>query len=226
MSRRLLCVVAHPDDETLMAGGMIAKWAGYGREVLVISLADGVSSRDSSMVTGSEQLQQAFKARQDDALQAATILGCSIRCFGASDNAMDTYPLIYFVRNVESIIAEFDPSLVVTHFSGDLNIDHQIVSRAVMTACRPLPGSSVKRILMGECPSSTEWGAGGFTPNWFEDVSETFERKLGAMSCYQTELREYPHPRSLEAIRALAMYRGASCGVPLAEAFMLARSVS
>ena len=217
MSERVLCVVAHPDDETLCCGAALAKHFKAGDDVSILVLADGVMSRINP---------DDIEERYGMFLRACRILGADDvwRCT-YPDNQMDHFPLLRVVKDIEPHIDRVKPTIIYTHWHGDLNIDHQVVSRAVITACRPLPGSTVKCIFMGECPSSTEWGT-GFAPNWFEDVRETFDTKLAAMACYTTELRDYPHPRSIEAIRSLAQWRGASAGVLLAEAFMLARAVS
>lgn len=223
MIERVLAVVAHPDDETLLCGATLAKHAAAGDPVSVFVLADGVMSR-----TGGTIIPQAFKERHGMFRNACKILGTEdvwIRAY--PDNRMDTRPLLEIVKDIESHVERFKPTVVYTHWHGDLNIDHQIVSQAVMTACRPLPGATVRRVLMGECPSSTEWGIGQmFYPTWFEDVSGTIEQKLKAMECYGTELREYPHPRSIEGIRSLAQLRGVVSGRKMAEAFVVARNVS
>lgn len=220
MAERVLCVVAHPDDETLLAGATLAKHAKAGDAVSVLVLADGVMARSGGGINPG-----LIKERHGMLRKACGILGTEdvwIRAY--PDNQMDRGPLLQVVKDIEVHVERFKPTIVYTHWHGDLNVDHQVVSRAVLTACRPRPGGTVKRILMGECPSSTEWGA-GFTPNWFEDVRETIDAKLTAMEAYPSELRDYPHPRSIEAIRSLAQWRGASAGVPMAEAFILARQI-
>lgn len=144
------------------------------------------------------------------------------------DQRFDTIPFLDIVQRIEKVIntpkPDFRPTIVYTHSINDLNLDHQIVARATFTACRPLPKSTVKEIYSYEVPSSTEWGF-GFQPNVFVDITDTFDAKIKVLENFKKEMREHPHPRSFEAIRALAMYRGASCGVELAEAFSLVRMV-
>ncbi len=222
MSERVLAVIAHPDDEVLCCGATLAKHAKAGDAVSVFVLADGVKSRNGPALN-----PDAIKERHGMFRRACGILGTEdvwIRAY--PDNQMDKSPLLQVVKDIEVHVQRFKPTIVYTHWHGDLNVDHQVVSRAVLTACRPLPDSTVKCIFMGECPSSTEWSMWHFHPNWFEDVRDTIDTKLAAMGVYETELRDYPHPRSMEAIRSLAQYRGASAGVPVAEAFILARAVS
>lgn len=134
------------------------------------------------------------------------------------------------IKLVEKEVERLKPHTVVTHFSGDLNIDHRITNEAVMTACRPQPGHCVRRLLAFEVLSSTEWRPDGsntmFCPNWFEDVSETIDRKIEALKIYETEMREWPHARSLKNAKNLAYLRGNSVGCSAAEAFILLRNIN
>jgi LmbE family N-acetylglucosaminyl deacetylase len=135
--------------------------------------------------------------------------------------------LLDIVQTVEAVVRETDPDIIYTHHAGDLNIDHCLVHRAVVTACRPLPTSRIRLIAAFEIPSSTEWArpsaATAFLPQLFIDVTGSMERKLAALRCYEEEMRPYPHPRSEQGIRALAMYRGVTAGFSLAEAFEIVR---
>jgi LmbE family N-acetylglucosaminyl deacetylase len=126
------------------------------------------------------------------------------------------------------VAAEFAPQLVLTHHAHDLNVDHCLVHQAVLTAFRPLPGSTVEAILCFEVPSSTGWSSSSgpsFQPGWWVDVSGTFASKAEAVRCYDVEMRPPPHPRSLQMIEAMARFRGSQCGLPLAEAFEIQRVV-
>ena len=142
---------------------------------------------------------------------------------------MDSLDRLDIIKVIEEEVSRLRPTIVVTHHWGDLNIDHRVTHEAVITACRPQPGNSVKQILAFEIPSSTEWqinySGNTFNPNWFEDVTENFDIKLKALECYQSEMREWPHPRSNENVRNLAKYRGSSVGYRFAEAFILLRKV-
>jgi len=110
-----------------------------------------------------------------------------------------------------------------------LNVDHGVIHRAVLTATRPMAGQPVREIYAFEVPSSTEWAFHSvqpvFRPNVFVDVSATLETKIAAMACYESEARKFPHPRSAEALRAIAMRWGSVVGCAAAEAFELIRSV-
>jgi LmbE family N-acetylglucosaminyl deacetylase len=142
---------------------------------------------------------------------------------------MDSVDLLDVVKSVEEIIEKLQPEVVVTHHAGDLNIDHQITHQAVITACRPQPEQTVKRILSFEVPSATEWQSPDsgcpFVPNWFEDITDALPMKMKALEAYQSEMRPWPHARSIKALEHLARWRGASVGVEAAEAFMLVRNI-
>ena len=221
----ILVVVAHPDDEVLGCGGYLAKQAKRGHKVTVLCIADGVSSRSGTV--DPEEL----RIRREAARDAGRILGIDSISFGDfPDNQLDSVPLLKVVKFIQLALSATKPEVVLTHHQGDLNIDHSIVSRATLTACRPVPGSSVKTLLFFETPSSTEWSFGdvgaSFSPNWYEDISGSMIQKIKALEAYKMELREWPHPRSAKSIKGLAEWRGSNCGLDSAEAFVLARRIS
>ncbi|MBV0914158.1 PIG-L deacetylase family protein [Anianabacter salinae] len=219
----LLVIAAHPDDEVLGAGGLMARHAAAGQKVQVAFLADGVGSRHNADI-GIEEL-----ARRRAACDAAcAILGAEVLEYGSfPDNAMDRVSVLDVTQSVEALIAAHKPRTVVTHHIGDVNVDHQMLHKAVVTACRPQTGHPVRQVMFFEVPSSTEWQVPGsapaFAPNWFCDITETLPAKLAAMRAYAEELRDWPHPRSQAGIEALARWRGATVGVEAAEAFILGR---
>jgi LmbE family N-acetylglucosaminyl deacetylase len=224
----VLVVAAHPDDEVLGCGGTIANLAAAGRSVHVLLLADGESSR--AEVGGSGVAVGALAARHAAAQRAGRILGCaSVEALALPDNRMDGLVLLDVVKEIEARIARHAPTTLLTHHSGDVNVDHRVVHQAVIVACRPVPGHSVRELLFFEVPSSTEWRPPGladsFAPNYFVDVSATLDQKMAALDAYASELRDFPHPRSRPAIEALARWRGATVGVAAAEAFVLGRKI-
>lgn len=219
---RVLVSVAHPDDEVLGAGGTIARHAVAGDDVHIVFLTDGVGSRGVDVA--------AAQRRATAAREAAKILGAKEPTFfDFPDNRLDDVNLLDVVKALESVIFELRPTIVYTHCSGDLNIDHQICHRAVLTACRPVANASVRRIYTMEIASSTEWGSPSaserFVPTRFVDISQTAAIKRQALEAYAEEMREFPHSRSLEAIEALARWRGASAGLHAAEAFGIVRDI-
>jgi LmbE family N-acetylglucosaminyl deacetylase len=224
---RVLVVAAHPDDEILGCGGTMARLAREGHEVRAAILAEGMSSRYTHREDADpEQLQHLHAQAQ----QAAGKVGAreSVLC-KLPDNRLDTVPLLEVVKLVEELVARFRPEVIYTHHPGDLNVDHGVVHRAVLTATRPVAGQRVSEIYAFEVPSSTEWAfqrlEPSFRPSVFVDITETLETKIEAMACYDTETRKFPHPRSPEALRAIATRWGSVVGLPAVEAFELIRSV-
>jgi LmbE family N-acetylglucosaminyl deacetylase len=214
------CVAAHPDDEVLMCGASLARHARLGHRVETLILAAGLDARGATSPADHAALQAAAGA-------AAHRLGIGApRMAGLPDNRLDTVPLLSVIQIVERFLAEVQPALIYTHSRSDLNVDHRVAHDAVLTAARPLPGSMVRRILAGETLSSTEWqspAVPAFVPTVFHDVSVTLDAKVAALEEYKGEVRPFPHPRSPEAVRALAAYRGAQSGFPAAEAFAMVR---
>jgi LmbE family N-acetylglucosaminyl deacetylase len=225
--KSILIVAAHPDDEALGCGGTIAKLADEGAAIHIAFLADGVGSRTGDPAT----VKEALAARRNAAQKACDVLGAATVDFGEfPDNRMDTIALLDVVKPIEALIAKYWPDTVFTHHAGDVNIDHQRVHQALVTACRPQRGHPVKTLLSFEVPSSTEWQIAGsapvFAPNWFVDISATLDRKLSALEAYAAELRAWPHPRSRRAVEHLAHWRGSIIGVDAAEAFILGRQLA
>ena len=226
--QNILIISAHPDDEVLGCGGSMAKWSKDGYQVHVLIMAEGATSRDKSRDRNSRK--QELSILTEAANQAAGILGVySVELLEFPDNRMDSVDLLDVIKVIENYVKKLQPEIVVTHHEGDLNIDHQIIHKAVITSCRPQPDNSIKRILSYEVPSATEWNSpttnNPFVPNWFEDISGTLEMKIKALKAYHSEMRKWPHARSFKAIEHLARWRGASVGFEAAEAFMLVREI-
>jgi LmbE family N-acetylglucosaminyl deacetylase len=222
----VLVIVAHPDDEVLGCGGTIAKHVAEGDAVKTIILADGVSSRSTREDINHEQIQ----ARRNNAIKANKILGVNdVSFYEYVDNRMDGVNLLDVIKDVESEIESFQPSIIYTHHVGDVNIDHKVVHNAVITACRPKPGFCVKELLFFEVLSSTEWRPSSsgmqFSPSCFVDIADTMQKKIEALRAYADEMCEFPHPRSIKACECLAYWRGASVGLNAAEAFELGRLI-
>jgi len=223
---KFLIAVAHPDDETLGCGGSIAKWSSEGHEIRCVFVSDGESARVQNSEINSNTTKASIAKRKDMAKTALEILGVSdLIFFGLKDNRLDSYELLDIAKRLEVVVQNFAPDVVVTQSGSDLNLDHQTVHRAVITACRPKISSPVKKLLFFETPSSTEWNfsyeTNSFKPNYFVDVSNTITSKLSALKEYGTEIPDFLHPRSLGAVEALAKYRGATVGMDFAEAFQV-----
>lgn len=225
MSRKILVVAAHPDDAVLGVGGTIAKHAVHGDEIYCLILGEGMTSRYSQREEVKEEELKQLKSAEE---QAAEILGTNKGFFrDFPDNSFDTVPLLQIVKAIEQVKEQVKPDVIYTHHWGDLNIDHQITFKAVLTACRPMTDESVEEIYSFEVPSSTEWNSPDvqnyFIPDVFVDISKTFNKKIKALEAYKSEIREYPHPRSPKALEIIAKRWGVSVGKELVEAFRLVR---
>ena len=228
MIKIILVIAAHPDDEVLGCGASMAKWGSQGHQVHVLILAEGATSR--SVMISRQEHDEELSALGKAAHKAGEILGvASVTLMEFPDNRMDSIDRLEIVKAIETVIQRYSPHTVVTHHSGDVNIDHRLTHEAVFTACRPQPTNPVKRLLAFEVPSSTEWTPSGslppFTPQHFEDISKTLPLKLQALKVYNTEMRNWPHPRSMQAVEHLARWRGATVGCEAAEAYMVMRNV-
>jgi LmbE family N-acetylglucosaminyl deacetylase len=224
---KVLVVAAHPDDEVLGCGATMARLANEGHEVHIAIMGEGITSRHSDRrQADADQLERLHEQAH---AAANRVKAKAVQLFKLPDNRLDTLPLLDVVKLIEGLVEKLKPEVIYTHHAGDLNIDHGVVHRAVLTATRPMAGQTVRDIYAFEVPSSTEWafqrGEPAFRPNIFLDVSATLEIKIQAMACYESEARKFPHPRSPEALRAIAARWGSVVGFQAAEAFELVRSV-
>ncbi len=222
----ILVVAAHPDDEILGCGGALARHVVEGDTVHILIVGEGATSRDARSEPHGREPELAVLGAA--ASRAAVAIGAEKpTMLGLPDNRLDGLPLLDVVKPTEAIVEAVKPEIVYTHHAGDLNVDHRIVHQAVVTACRPLPGSPVREIHAFETVSSTEWQSGGqaFRPQRWVDIEPYLDRKLLALEAYAGEMRPFPHARSREAVEALARVRGAAAGLRAAECFMVVREV-
>jgi LmbE family N-acetylglucosaminyl deacetylase len=200
-------------------GGTIAKLADEGHSVHVVVVTKGDDLFDPQFI----------EQGRAEARKAHASLGVAATHFLDEFPAakLDTVPQYQLNARIGAVIGDLRPEIVYIPFAGDLHRDHQTVAEAAMVACRPIDGSSVRQVLAYETLSETNWNAPGitpaFAPNVFNDVTDTLQRKLEAMTCFSSQLRPFPHERSLEAVEHLARLRGATAGVAAAEAFVLLR---
>jgi LmbE family N-acetylglucosaminyl deacetylase len=223
----VLVVAAHPDDEVLGAGGVMPQLSRRPGGLDILILGEGVTSR--SGLSDAERAPALAKLKRDAERVGELVGAASVSFEGLPDNRFDSLPLLEIVHCVERAIARLQPRTIFTHHPGDLNVDHALTFRAVLTATRPMKGTPVRQIYTFEVPSSTEWAfqqlQPAFRPNVFFDVSRSIETKVTGMSYYESEARAFPHPRSSEALRVLARRWGSVVGLEYAEAFELVRSI-
>jgi LmbE family N-acetylglucosaminyl deacetylase len=213
----VLVVGAHPDDEVLGAGGTMAKHADAGDEVHVLVVTEGTTQQYDD--------EDLIAQKRRDARACADRLGASEVHFGdLPDMRLDDVAHVEVNAVIEEVCGAVEPDTVYTHSRREVNRDHVAVHDSTLVATRP--GSGVSTVLAYETPSSTEWTprTDGFEPDLFVDIEGYLDAKVEAFGAYETERREYPHPRSAEALRALARTRGTACGATAAEAFDVLRA--
>jgi len=200
---KILIIAAHPDDECLGMGGTLANLS-EDNNIEILILGTGIASRNI------QNKNEAIIKLRNESKKANNILGIQRIYFeDFPDNEFDTISLLNITKIVETYIEKIRPEIIFTHHIGDLNVDHQLTHRAVMTALRPIGNYSVQKIYSFEVLSSTEWGISeSFQPNTYIDISDTIKLKEDALREYKSEIREYPHPRSIEGIKIVAKKRG------------------
>jgi LmbE family N-acetylglucosaminyl deacetylase len=212
----ILVIGAHPDDEVLGAGGVIAKHAAADDEVHTLIITEGTTEQydDESLI----------ERKRDEARACADVLGVTATHFGdLPDMRLDEVAHVEVNAVIEAVCEEIEPDIVYTHSRREVNRDHVAIHNSTLVAARP--GSGIETVLAYETPSSTEYAPemAGFEPTLFVDITHHLDTKLKAFECYDLEVREYPHPRSKKALRALAQVRGAASDSVAAEAFDVLR---
>ncbi|MFC2091184.1 PIG-L deacetylase family protein [Elusimicrobiota bacterium] len=225
MNEKILIVAAHPDDEVLGCGGTVARLIKQGCEAYTLILGEGITSRDE--IRDEKKRSEEIESLKNNAIKASSIIGVKdIVLRDLPDNRFDTVEMLQIVKLIESMIRDVDPQVIFTHYCNDLNIDHQITYKALITAARPGGPANVKSIYSFEVLSSSEWNYPKvFTPNVYYDISDTVQVKLRALKEYEGEMREYPHPRSLKAVDLNAQKRGSESGLKYAEAYEAVRII-
>ena len=228
MNNKILVVAAHPDDEILGCGATILKHIFNGDDVHILIMAEGITSRrqNRTVINDKERLLTLHKQSY---IVAEKLGAKTITMLDFPDNRMDSLDLLDVIKPIEKIIEEEKIEVIYTHFLNDINIDHQITNKAVITAARALPKRKIRQILFFETPSSTDYqmysDIHNFTPNWFVDIEDFIDKKIELLQDYDSEMREYPHSRSYEGVKLLAQYRGLAVGKKYVEAFVLGRNI-
>lgn len=229
-NKRIMIVVAHPDDEILGIGATMHKMIKEQKVMThVVILGEGITSRSDQR--DAEKWEKELSIHKANILAAQKVIGYhTVSIYDFPDNRFDSVPLLDIIKIVEHEKENFNPDIIFTHHGGDLNVDHQLTFKAVITATRPMEGEHTKTIITFETPSGTEWQASSspflFTPNLYVRVSENDVKcKNDAMEKYQFEKRAFPHPRSTESLIIKAQNRGVEVGTAYAEAFCVIRSI-
>jgi LmbE family N-acetylglucosaminyl deacetylase len=229
-NKRIMIVVAHPDDEVLGLGGTMYRLINhYNCLTHVVILGEGITSRsDTRDIQNWEKQLSIHKSNIEFAKEKIGYK--TLTAYDFPDNRFDSVPLLEIIKVIEKEKGSFEPDIIFTHHGGDLNIDHQRTFEAVITSNRPLNSEMVSTIITFETMSGTEWRASSdpkqFVPNLIVEISEEgLDAKTTAMECYEFEKREYPHPRSPQALRIRAQMWGVANGLLLAEAFQIIRNI-
>lgn len=214
MPKRVLVIAAHPDDEILGCGGTVALHVKAGDSVTSVVACEGESLRYGPGGVGQSEHMR----------RAAAVLGVAdVRPLGFPDQRLDTITLTEIIAPLEQLVRELEPEVVYCQHGGDINRDHELLFKAVLVATRPTE-QSIAAVYAFDTASSTEWAfPRRFVPDTWVDISTVLEQKLSAMACYESELRPYPHPRSLEALRHRAHAWGNQQCLDAAEVFLTVR---
>lgn len=213
---KILVFAPHNDDEVLGVGGTIAKYSKEGHEVYICEVTSGSN-----------------KERVNNIRKEAT---CAHKILGVKETifldlpvvALRELPIIEINKKFFDVVERIKPDIAFIPHKGDMHLDHKIVAESAMVALRPINNPQLKAIYAYETLSETEWNIPSvdniFIPNVWSDISETLKTKLDAMNCYKSQLHEFPHPRSVEALEALSKLRGSTVGCKNCESFMMIRS--
>jgi len=189
VNKRIMLVVAHPDDELLGLGASMNRLIrDFGAIVHVVILGEGITSRADKRDI--QAFKEELEVHRSNIMAAANNIGFqSNSIYDFPDNRFDTVALLDIIKVVEKEKKSFSPEIIFTHHGGDVNIDHQRTFEAVITACRPMQDEVTKLIFTFETPSGTEWRASSdprnFIPNFFLSVSESnINAKIKGMECY------------------------------------------
>jgi len=225
---KVLIIAAHPDDDILGCGGYLAKYS-QKKEIRVVFIAEGTTCRYKSDEIAGEIAQLAIKSRTESSIQSLELLGVNdVEFHNLLCGRLDQEPILGINQIIEKEIDAFQPDLVLTHAEHDVNNDHRIVYRSVQMATRPGSLCHAPSLMSFEVLSSTEWNyCSVFDPNYFELLTEEdVHKKWEALACFESEIREFPHPRSKVGVETLARFRGLQSGMEYAEAYKIVRKLN
>ena len=230
MKKKVLICVAHADDETIGCGGAISHHVKNNDKVFCIYMTDGITSR--FLNKNSNKKNTLIAQRKKNSLAASKILGFKWLydfCGDFPDNAMDKVNLLEVIKLIEKAKKKINPDIVYTHHPYDLNVDHQIVSKAVLTAFRPLAKEHWSKIITFETASATDYSYFKnekiFQPNYFLNIKPYWRKKMQALFAYKSEIKKYPNSRSFKGMKILAQLRGSQNGLDMAEGFCIIKEI-
>lgn len=223
--KKILVIVAHPDDEVIGVGGTLKKHSNAGDIVDVLILGDGKSSRKNKFKPLEDRVNQNSLKETQNALKMLGIK--ELYKENLPDNRFDSLVLLDIVKIVSQHIRKIKPDIIYTHHYGDLNIDHQLTAETVIIATRPIEYKNLEELRMFETLSSTEMAGPrsthSFTPNLFINIEKELKDKIKALKCYRSEMHNFPHPRSTKAIEFNAYVWGAKNNQIAVEPFYIFR---
>lgn len=218
-ARRILVIAAHPDDELLGCGGTVALHCKNGDRVWSLIACEGSSHRNVDQISDVHGTHYAEQAGQVLGVERVIMLNFP-------DQKLDTFTLCDIMAPIEKVVQELNPHVVYCQYGGDINYDHEVLFKALSVAVRPT-SECFEAVFAFDTASSTEWAyPRSFVPDTWVDISRTLEQKLEAFKCYDSELRDYPHPRSVEGLKYKAHAWGNQCCMDAAEVFMTVRKTT
>ena len=218
----ILVFSAHPDDAEIGMGATISKLSKSKNNIIIVYFNTGLDARGRQTKDKHEDMTSSMK-------RSCKILGVKkYHIENFPDNQFDTIPLLMIIKTVEKYLEKYDPVAVYTHSTSELNIDHQIIHRAVITACRPTVFPNIKKLLCFSVPETTINNPDvRFMPNFYEILTaDNMAKKISSLNQYESELREYPHPRSELGIMKIAERDGIEVNCEYAERFEIARWIN
>jgi LmbE family N-acetylglucosaminyl deacetylase len=225
-NNKILIICAHPDDDILGCGGIISKYLKLGISIRIIFIAEGSSCRYPIDQIDAPKVLKVINERNSYGISALKKLGIvDFKFYNMPCGRLDSIPILEINKIIENEIREFSPETIYTHSEFDTNNDHRIIFNSTLMATRPTSNCTVKNLFTYEILSSSEWRyTKSFEPNYFEELSEDeVQKKWEALAEYETEIKDFPFPRSKDGIITLAKFRGMQSGYKFAEAFKIIR---
>lgn len=220
--KKIIIVSAHPDDETLGAGGTLLKHKANGDHIEWVIVTNVLESEGFS--------NQRVQERQNEIETVAKMFGfATVHKLDYPTMKLDSGSMLEMIPEISAIFSQAQPEVIYVMNRSDAHSDHRVIFDAVTACTKSFRYPSIRQVLMYECISETEFAPvlseKVFQPNYYVDITDHFTEKIAIMKVYASELAEHPFPRSIRNIEALATFRGAIAGVEYAEAFQLIKFI-